>query len=197
MSLPSLRHVVKLCLTTLSAVCALITPAAGQTEPPPAVGARVRVVLPAAAGHAERYVIGRLFHLGKDSVLILTGDFGARQDTLAFALGEGGSRLERPVAGQGHGRTGAALGAVVGAITGAAIGTAAYRPCEPQGFFACIMYPSEAEQTAAYAVLGGAGGALVGLIIGSSIRSERWMPVSGVSAHVMLAPGVVGIRLAF
>ena len=197
MLLPSLRHAVKALVTTLSAVCALITPVAGQTEPPPAVGARVRVVLPAVDGHAERYIFGRLFRLGGDSVLLLTGAFGARQDTLAFALSESGPRLERPVAGRSHGRGGAALGAVVGALTGAAIGSAAYRPCTQPGFFACIAYPSQSEETAAYAVLGGVGGALVGLMVGSFIRSETWVPVSDVSAHIMLAPGVVGIRLAF
>lgn len=200
MLLPSLHRTVKPFILSLSAVCGLIEPAVGQTGRPPAVGARVRVVLPAEGSRPQRYVSGRLFRLGRDSVLILTGDWGARgarQDTVAFALSEGGPRLERLVRGHGHGGTGAALGALVGAVTGGAIDSATWQPCTQQGWLACLVYPSQEAQTAAGAVLGGAGGALVGLIIGSSIRSETWGPVRTASAHVMLTPGAVGIRLAF
>lgn len=204
MLLPSLHRTVKPLILSLSAACWSIAPAVGQAQRPPAVGARVRVVLPAGGGQAQRHVYGRLFRLGgggggggEDSVLILTGDFGARQDTLAFALSEGGPRLERAVAGRGHGGTGAILGGLVGAVAGGAIAAASYRPCTQQGLFACLMYPSEQAQTAAGAVLGGAGGALVGLLIGSSIRSETWAPVRGAGVHLMIAPGSMGLSVAF
>jgi hypothetical protein len=45
--------------------------------------------------------------------------------------------------------------------------------------------------------VGAAGGALLGLVIGSTIRSESWVPVYTVGARIAIAAGVGGVRITF
>ena len=49
--------------------------------------------------------------------------------------------------------------------------------------------------TAGGAFVGAAGGAVLGLVIGSAIRSESWVPVYTVGVHIAIEAGVGGIRI--
>jgi hypothetical protein len=148
----------------------------------------VRVVIPAADGQSQRYVTGTLVQLTADTVVIAPGG--------AVPLNEDW-RLEQSVGSRGHGGKGAALGAVIGAMTGAVIGAVTWQPCTETGWFACFMHPSQEAQVAGVAVLGGAAGALVGFVIGKSVRTEAWQVVYTGSVRLAVAPGAAGISLSF
>jgi hypothetical protein len=73
-------------------------------------------------------------------------------------------RLEVSDGVYGHALTGLALGLLAGAVVGGTIGA--------------VVAPDELRQTVlAGVVLGGAGGGLIGVVVGASIRSERWQEV--------------------
>ncbi len=194
--LQMLRRTAMRLAVTLSAVCTLVQVAAAQTEPVLIKGTRVRVLIPASDSQPEQLITGSLLRLEADTVVIWTGGSMASPETKSIALARG-RRLEVPAKGRGRGKAGAGLGAVLGTLTGAAIGYATWRPCTEQGWLSCITYPSQGEQAAGYAMMGTAGGALLGLVIGSSIRSETWAQVSTAGVRVAVAPGAVGISLAF
>lgn len=59
------------------------------------------------------------------------------------------------------------------------------------------MYPSQGVQAAGGAILGTAGGALVGLVIGTSIRSETWVRGRNAGVRVAGTPRAAGVSVAF
>lgn len=182
-------------LTVLLAVFAPTTRALAQTDSLPAIGTRVRVMIPASGGQSDRYVVGRFVRFNEDGVVLLKGDWGqAREDTLTLEL-EGGRRLERPVDGGGYGQVGALLGGVVGALSGAAIASASWTPCAETGLFRCMLHPSRSAQASLGALAGATGGVLLGGIIGNSVRHTTWTPVHGAQMHIMLAPGGTGLGI--
>lgn len=170
--------------------------AAAQTSPPVRTGTEVRVFIPAPAAAPERQITGRLVRLQNDTVVIWTRWGLALPDSVRVVL-DGGYRLEALAASHGHGGTGAAIGAIVGAFTGAAVGRSSWRPCTPRGLFGCIMYPTQGEQIWMDAMLGSFGGALLGLGIGSLIRSETWVPVHRAGIGVAIEPRGLSVRLRF
>ena len=87
-------------------------------------------------------------------------------------------------------RKGAAIGLLVGAGLGAIVGAAAYEPCEPHALFDCIAAPGSASQSAALgAIVFGALGGTVGLLIGTLSVSDRWTPASvRTSAQIRIVP---------
>jgi hypothetical protein len=99
------------------------------------------------------------------------------------------------------------LGAVAGAVAGAAIADANYRdPCAGSGGIggaACqLASTSKGEAGAAGALLGGALGALGGLLIAQALSTERWetVPLAGLKVEVARRPGgrlALGASLPF
>ncbi len=101
-------------------------------------------------------------------------------------------RLEISHGVHGHALKGLGLGLLAGAVVGGAIG-AAVEPDELLGRGVNIL---------AGVVLGSGGGALIGLGVGASIRSERWQPVSARVTRPSLLPAgrerlTVGMSLGF
>jgi hypothetical protein len=76
---------------------------------------------------------------------------------------------------------GLGVGALVGAATGAILGAG----CCRDGDVVVVAGPI-------FAGLGAAGGAVLGLIIGSNIRTERWRPVPLEQVRVGFEPGLAG-----
>lgn len=84
----------------------------------------------------------------------------------------------------------------VGAAAGVgAVGWAlAWSPCTETGFMACFMSPSNrGEAFRMGAVAGGLLGVPVGIIVGATLRSDVWSPISPTSAaRVTLLPTMDG-----
>lgn len=180
---------------TLAVFCTLPDVAAAQTAPAIARGARVRIVIPAEPGQPERHIVGNLVRLEYDTAVIASPGLpltGARSVAI-----DGGRRLEVLTGSRGRGGRGAAVGGVVGGVAGALVGGFTWEPCEGEGFFDCLMYPTQGSQVMGGAVLGVAAGALVGLVIGSSIRTETWAPLRTAGVRIAVTPRTAGLSLSF
>jgi hypothetical protein len=163
-------------------------PAGAQPAPPIGPGARVRV------SHTDRCCaspqVGALVSVSVDSVVVRTSRDSQttvialpRRAVSSFALGYRGGR---------HTRGGASIGAVTGVFVG--IGLALTLNCE--GDDLCESFrPLYAGIGAA---LFGAGGLVLGAVIGHSIIREEWVPVP-LPERVGLTPtpgGGLAVRLA-
>lgn len=171
----------------LSAFSAIQQPLRGQEAGPIVVGTRVRVVIPDSNGTSTQQIPGTLVRLVGDTAVLLSGGF-SRPESLKVAL-ENGRQLEVMLASHGHGAAGAAVGALVGGVTGAIVGGARSSSCTG------LCQIGQDSQTAGAVFLGAAGGALLGLVIGSSIRSEIWVPVKTSGVRVGLLPRGLGVRI--
>src|SRR6266853_6305488 len=96
---------------------------------------------------------------------------------------------------------GAKLGGLLGGVTGGMSAAAHWQPCKPPpgifGSWSCAFHPSQRVAAAAGAIVGAGGGALLGFVIGSFIRSETWIPVRTEGVSIALTPAGAGIRVAF
>jgi hypothetical protein len=133
-------------------------------------------------------VKGRLVRLEDQSVTIDAEDGREGPRMLSFNLHQGW-RLQRLAGTRRQGGTGAAVGAVAGA---ALMGVALAAGGDCDGF--CRTNAGEA--IAALSIGAAAGGA-IGLVIGSLGRGDRWVPVQTSGVRVTLAPGRLGVRVAF
>jgi len=152
---------------------------------------RVRVVFPATATQPQRHVVGHLQRHTGDTVIIARG---LVLDTVALS---GGRQLQTVVGSHGHGWRGAGYGFLAGSVVGGIIGSATWTPCTDTGFLACMMYPSQGEQTVGGAILGGLLGGLIGGAIGAGTRTEVWGTVPLAGARVSITASGVGVHLAF
>ena len=135
-------------------------PAVGKglaAQDSPLAGSRVRVFLQATPQMAN----GRLVSTSADSIWLDVGPEG----TVGIGRDEIG-RAERFMGVRGHARQGALIGFGAGAALGVIIGSTASTEDVDSGTFAVFFG------------LGlGAGGALLGAVIGSSVRREHWVPI--------------------
>jgi hypothetical protein len=157
-------------------------------------GARARLIV---SDYGEDLQTGTVTAVRGDTIVF-------RRDQAGDSLAIGFVHVGRLDIGRGrHARpfTGLGLGFLVGAAAGAIAGAATYQKpaCTNDSF--CLDFGVGAN-VAGGAVLGGAGGALVGLIAGAFIHAERWRTVSlnGLLDHpqagIALIPSRSGPRLA-
>jgi hypothetical protein len=155
---------------------------------PPAAGERVRFQ---AAAFGTGHRTGTVVSTDTDALLVTIAP-GADPVRVPLADFE---RLEVARGRRGHFWTGAIIGLVPGAFLGAAFGW--YAGCDDQGAD-CSAYSSA---LAGGAVIG-AGTALVGGLIGTLVKTDRWEPVPTRHVQVFLVPargrGVGGgVTIAF
>jgi outer membrane lipoprotein SlyB len=111
-----------------------------------------------------------------------------------------GNEPPRHAAGKGM-----LFGTLFGAVGGAIVGTATYRPppsCSPSEWFCDLFYPTQGEQTVAYAVAGAIVGLAAGGILGATVfhrSSYRDVKPSalGTVASALSGQGVVAVEPMF
>lgn len=156
---------------------------AAQETPALTAGARVRVIAPPVCNYAEaapcfRRVVGTLESLQADTVVIAPDSAPAQVINLSD-----GQHLEMSLGLRGHGGTGALIGAIVGLVV------------VHQSWQSCGG--CEGEVPLVGALLGVAGGASLGAITGSLIRSEVWVPVQTAGIRIVAGPGRAGFMVSF
>jgi hypothetical protein len=132
--------------------------------------------------------------------LVLLRDGSAESITVPFdqmtQLDVSSGRRDRMGAGLG-------VGLVAGAAIGGLLGAATYQKpsCNSGDFFCGLGDVGAGGSAAGGAILGGVGGALVGLLIGSIVHTERWdaVPLPALVRHshadLTLLPAGRGARL--
>ncbi len=159
----------------------VLAPATLAQDPPLLrEGLVVRVVTQRPGATASTVLArGTVRRLAGDTVALISG--GLTQPTVQTVVVTDSRRVDVLVARRTRGREGAAIGMVVGALVGAVVGAATWDPCThtPTSWvdMTCMFHPSQGEQAAGGALLGFLGGAVVGLIVGTTIRIDRWAPV--------------------
>jgi hypothetical protein len=152
-------------LITVVLVLTAAEPLASQEPAALQADARVRLMMVGA----DRWSVGRLLMLPRDSVRLLAGDSG---DTLAVATASL-SRFEMSKGRHRQTGKGAWIGAAVGSVVGAMLGAATYEECND-----CL---TPDPGVGGSALIGGAFlgllGAGIGAITGSQITAERWAPL--------------------
>ena len=129
-------------------------------------GAQVRVI---AVG-ADRWVIGKLLALPRDTVTVLDSVSG---ESKALAL----ASLARFEVSRGRRRQtgrGAWIGAVAGGVLGAVLGAVTYEECSG---FCLAPDPGPGGSAVLGGLLGGVFGLGIGALVGSASTGERWVPV--------------------
>jgi hypothetical protein len=147
--------------------------AGAQAAPAVPVGTRVRFTPP----ERMRGLVGTIAGQRHDTLLLRT----ERDDTVPVPLAEL-DRLELSRGVHGHALKGLGLGFLVGAVVGGVVG-AAVEPDELLG---------RGVNVAAGIILGGAGGSLIGLGVGASVRTERWEAIPGDGAGAANGPRSAG-----
>ncbi|HEX5409722.1 MAG TPA: hypothetical protein VFW89_08140 [Gemmatimonadaceae bacterium] len=183
----------------LMVLAAAAGPALAQSGPSLAPGSRIRV-----EGTFIQREIGTVLAYGNDSLTYVRAGV---PDTESVATA-GISRLEVST-GQHHRILhDMAMGAMGGLLVGGIVGAVTYQkpdcPSNTSGAWDfCGLFDSGAGgNAAAGGILGAGGGALVGVVVGLAIRSERWRAVALDShrLHAIVAPApggiAVGVRLA-
>jgi hypothetical protein len=130
-------------------------------------GSRIRIK---PAGPGRQWVTGSLLELQGDSVRLLTSR--PRIDSLALALNSV-TALERSQGVRSRTGKGALIGLGTGALAGLVLGIATYEPCT--GF--CVLDLDQAETGALGALFLGLLGTGVGMLVGATVREDRWVPV--------------------
>lgn len=94
-------------------------------------------------------------------------------DSLAFAFNSVAA-LERSQGVRSRTGRGALIGLGTGAVAGLVLGLATYEPCT--GF--CVLDLDRVETGGLAALLGGLFGTGVGMLLGATVREDRWVPVA-------------------
>ncbi len=140
-----------------------------QQAPPVAPGDRVRVTAPEI--QSQRFV-GTVIETGADTCLLKVE---GRPAPLPLALAAV-TQLEVSRGQANKGKTGAIIGGAVGAGIGVAVIISSYEEDCGSQFLSDLCETSNVLAVASPLVLGVAG-ALLGNVIGRSIKSERWEEV--------------------
>ena len=173
-----------------------VAPAQGQTPEDTTVvrGTRVRITAAALA----RPMIGTLEGRGLDSLV-----WRPEQDERLVSLPlKSVQRLEISQGRRADTWRGALIGALVGIAAGTVVGLAAGSDdCPRTGLaaFGAVDCFTRGEAAAGGAAVGAIGGGVIGLLIGSSRKSERWRTVSPARLHVGWQrdqPGIVTLMIA-
>ncbi len=171
--------------TMLVAILAFVplASATAQEPPPVKVGDRVRVTAP-DVGRRE----GTVQLLTTDSLVMRLPGYGGTPNRLAIPLASV-TRLELSMPGGSQAGQGALYGFSIGVFGGSVVGFVA---CEGNDFFVDVA----STCALAGAVILGAGGALVGAILGAMISGTRWEEVPLDQLRVSFGPQRDG-RLGF
>ncbi len=143
-----------------------------------APGARVRLYASQTADGRYGWFVGRIVRWVPDSLTLKPED-----DLPVVVPVASITRLEVSRGRRSNWAEGAGIGLLVGAATGAIIGLASDPNCG--GFAPCFTAESLAAGLAV--VFGGVGG-VIGLIIGASTTTERWVEVPLDRLRVSFAP---------
>jgi hypothetical protein len=150
-------------------------------------GEQVRVVSPPATpGQADSVATGSVVRLVNDTLVIDAGWTGLAHRLLAFDV-EGDTRVE--VLQGGHSHLWTFVGAIGGGLIVGALANAKYRHVRPD----CCL--NQSRYTLAGAIVGFAGGALIGVLIDSRHPGGHWVPVQTHGMQVAIGPAGVGLRL--
>lgn len=208
MRLPAPRSAMRHAAVLALAAALLLLPAApraaraqapGSADSLARTGRRVRLWLTPGATRTRDYqepevVTGQLVRLGADSVVV---DRGGRLVAVPRAQV---TQLAVSVARASRGRgalRGAGIGFLVGGVTGATLAGLTYTPCSP-GEWICL---TRSEAMAFGGALLGAGGIVVGGIVGAARGGERWravpVPEVAAGARLQVAPRGVMLSLRF
>ncbi len=141
-----------------------------------APGARVRLYASQTADGRYGRFVGRIVRWVPDSLTLKPED-----DLPVVVPVASINRLEGSRGRKSNSAEGAGIGLLVGAATGAIIGLASDTDCGGFG-------PCGAEEVAALAVVFGGLGGVIGLIIGASTTTERWVEVPLDRLRVSFAP---------
>ena len=163
---------------------AIASPAGAQTAAA-AAGQRVRV----RNSSTERPVVGTLVSADSARIRVVDG-----RDTVDLAR-EWVRSVEVSTARHRHPLEGLGIGLAGGMTLGALLGAASYQPCEHKAAFDCFLAPESRGQSAMFgAVVLGALGAPIGLLIGSLNQWDKWAPASiATTAHIQLIPRREGL----
>src|SRR5690348_18171330 len=167
------------------ACCVGASRIAAQTTPPVEEGSRVRLSL---AGPDEKRLTGTVAAVGGESLSLVAG--GGRDTTTVPLRSISLLELSR---GRRSKEGGALLGGAIGAGLGAA-GTLVWvaSSCFKTGTSSGGKCPTGG--TAAGVILaGGAGGALVGVLV----RPERWLRVGWTGLRASVGPGGARVEIGF
>jgi hypothetical protein len=117
-------------------------------------------------------ILGQVLNPGGESISLLESRTGIQISVARSNI----YRMQMKVKGKrGPGAIkGGMLGLVGGALVGGLLGAASYRPSSES---ICIMACSTGESAAMGATVLGAGGLLLGLVIGASAGGDRWVDV--------------------
>lgn len=168
-------------LSTLAAACVGAVPARAQIAPPLAAQPGPRVRVTRCDGARCLQVIGDLLEFGPDTVRIGLSD----GSTVALRRSET-QRIQEAAGTHGHALAGLAIGGGLGLGLGVLVGVSLSAP--------------EVECSDCAPVFIGAGtvaGALLGLLVGAAIRTERWIdvPADQLALVPVWAPARVGVAL--
>ncbi len=174
---------------TRTAPAEIVSGSDNSTHRLPRRNDRARVVFPAGPSGRPGYVVGWVYSLKADTLVLARGP---QVDTILL---RGGRQLQVAVGSTGAGATGATIGGVVGGVIGAVVGVSSYSPCT-SSYTPCVF--KERSQYAAFiATLGGGAGALVGYLVGSSVRTEQWETIELPPASLNFRPSGVSLRISF
>ena len=154
----------------------------------PVRGEHVRVLFAATAAQPVRSLVGNLYSLAGDTLVLSRG---IQADTVRLGPD---LRLQVAIRSRSHARTGGAIGASIGLVVGALAGAAAYEPCSGLG---CLMAPSQGEAIAGGAFIGAGAGALLGLLVGSAVMTDEWATVDLERARAAVKLEAVRMTTAF
>ena len=161
-----------------AALTALAVTATAVAQQPPQLAPTVVRVLLVRPGTRDTAVLatGNLQRLTSDTVTVVSTSI-AQPGPHTIALNDA-NRLEVRMQRRSYAVHGAFFGALAGAIAGYLIASAAWTPCTQTGPFACMFYPTRDEQGGYGLVVGLAGGAGLGAIVGSTIHHDTWAPLA-------------------
>lgn len=164
-------RIVSLLFAAAAASVVLPAEASGQVPGPVRVGDRIRLTAPSLYEDRQVGVVERVDSL---RLVLRIGENGQLREFERGTLAEielATGRRRNPLKGLG-------IGLGVGAVTGAII-----------GFAAGDSYLFSQEEAAGImAIVGGGSGALVGLAIGSFVKSDVWTPVSRAGSEISISP---------
>ncbi len=148
-----------------------------------APGARVRLYASQTADGRYGRFVGQIVSRVPDSLTLKPED-----DLPVVVPVASITRLEVSRGRRSNWAEGAGIGLLVGAATGAIIGLASGDdpPCPRSGWF-CSRWTAGTKAGALAVVFGGVGG-VIGLIIGASTTTERWVEVPLDRLRVSFAP---------
>lgn len=182
-------------LITALALVSIGSVVAAQTNGDPAVDIGSRIRLKTAPAAAYGWLSGRVVALSEDSLwLARTGTGKPRAVPLGSIR-----RLEVSRGRRSNLLKGLGIGLASGVVLGGAIGfiEGGDPPCETGAFVPCFRFSAE-EKAAAYALVLGGVGALLGGVIGAVTHTERWAEVQPAAVRLDVgADGALTLSTAY